>query len=154
MFGVRHGKGFNMAIDLIHHITVAAPADRIYRAITTEEGIRGWWTTDVVMGARVGDKAVFGFHKHSVTFEMRIVELTPSSVVRWRCEESNCPEWIGTTQEFRLEPQADGEVLVKFCHGGWQSDKGHCYPSNTTWGHLMVLLKNYVERGETNLYFT
>ena len=106
------------------------------------------------MGARVGDKAVFGFDKHSVTFEMRIEELTPSSVVRWRCEGGTSPEWIGTTQEFRLEPQADGEVLLKFRHTGWKSGEGYCYLCNTTWGHLMVTLKNYVERGEKKPYFT
>ena len=31
--------------DLIHRIGIAAPAEKIYRAITTEEGIRAWWTT-------------------------------------------------------------------------------------------------------------
>ena len=57
------------------------------------------------------------------------------------------PDWIGTTQEFQLEPHADGEVLLKFCHGGWKPGGDHCYYCNTTWGHLLVNLKNYVERG-------
>ena len=36
-----------MPTGLIHRIGIAAPADAIYRAITTEEGIRAWWTTAV-----------------------------------------------------------------------------------------------------------
>ena len=40
---------FKMPTDLIHLIGIAAPAETIYRAITTEEGIRAWWTTAVKM---------------------------------------------------------------------------------------------------------
>ena len=31
-----------MSTDLIHLIGIRAPADTMYRAITTEEGIRAW----------------------------------------------------------------------------------------------------------------
>ena len=60
-----------MPTDLIHRIGIAAPAETIYRALTTEDGIRAWWTTDVKLGARVGDIAVFGFFDHSTEFQMR-----------------------------------------------------------------------------------
>ena len=43
-----------MASDLIHRISIAAPAESMYRALTTEEGIKGWWTTDVKMDAHAG----------------------------------------------------------------------------------------------------
>ena len=84
----------------------------------------------------------------------RIMRLKSPSLVRWKCTGGSSPDWIGTTQEFRLEPQADGEVLVKFCHGGWKSGGDHCYYCNTTWGHLLVALKDYCEHGVKNPYFT
>ena len=71
-----------MPTDLIHRIGIRAPAETIYRALTTEDGIRAWWTTDVKMDACAGGKAVFGFFDHSTVFEMRIQQLTPSSLVR------------------------------------------------------------------------
>jgi uncharacterized protein YndB with AHSA1/START domain len=40
-----------MPTDLIHRIGIAAPPETIYRALTTEDGIRAWWTTDVKMDA-------------------------------------------------------------------------------------------------------
>ena len=64
---------------------------------------------------------MFGFENHSIEFQMRIEQLAPPSLGRWKCDDNNSPDWIGTTQEFQLEPQADGEVLLKFCHGGWKS---------------------------------
>jgi uncharacterized protein YndB with AHSA1/START domain len=36
-----------MPTDLIHRLGIAAPAETIYRAFTTEGGIRAWWTTDM-----------------------------------------------------------------------------------------------------------
>jgi len=38
--------------------------------------------------------------------------------------------------------------------GGGKSGGDHCYYCNTTWGHLLVNLKNYAERGVKNPYFT
>jgi uncharacterized protein YndB with AHSA1/START domain len=143
-----------MQSDLIHRIEIAAPAEKIYLALTTEEGIKGWWTVDVKMDSHAGGKAVFSFMKHSVEFQMRIEQLTPPSLVRWQCVQSTSSDWVGTTQEFVLEPQPDGETLIKFCHGGWKSGGDHCYYCNTTWGHLMVSLKNYAEHGVKNPYFT
>jgi uncharacterized protein YndB with AHSA1/START domain len=142
-----------MPTSLIHCIGIAAPAETIYEAITTEDGIRAWWTTDVKLGTRVGDAAVFGFFNHSTVFEMRIEALTPLALVRWRCTGGTSPDWVGTTQEFVLTPQPDGEVLLKFTHGGWERGGDHCYFCNTTWGHLFVCLKDYCEHGVKNPYF-
>jgi len=36
-----------MPAALIHRIGIAAPAETIYRALTTEDGIRAWWTTAI-----------------------------------------------------------------------------------------------------------
>lgn len=142
-----------MATDLIHRIGIEAAAEKIYRAITTEEGIRAWWTKDVKMDVDAGGRAEFGFFKRSTVFTMRIEALKPASLVKWTCVGGTSPDWVGTTQEFALEPEADGEVLLKFCHGGWVSGGDHCYFCNTTWGHLLVSLKQYAEKGVKNPYF-
>ena len=142
-----------MPTDLNHRIGIAAATETIYRAITTEDGIRAWWTSDVTMDSHVGGKAVFGFFNRETAFEMRIEALTPASVVRWKCNGGSAPDWVGTTQEFILTPQPAGEVLLKFCHGGWERGGDHCYFCNTTWGHLLVCLRDYCERGVKNPYF-
>ena len=105
------------------------------------------------MDAHAGGNAIFGFFGHSTEFQMRISTVEPFTLVRWQCTGGSAPDWIGTTQEFILEPQDDGEVLLKFCHGGWERGGDHCYFCNTTWGHLLVCLKDYAERGVKNPYF-
>jgi uncharacterized protein YndB with AHSA1/START domain len=142
-----------MTSELIHRIGIEASPEKIYQAITTEDGIRAWWTTDVKMDNHAGGRAIFAFQNHSIIFQMRIEQLTPPSLVLWKCVDSNSPDWIGTTQEFQIDPASDGEVLLKFSHGGWKSGGDHCYYCNTTWGHLLVCLKSYAERGVKNPYF-
>jgi uncharacterized protein YndB with AHSA1/START domain len=46
--------------DLIHEITVNAPAEKVHAAITTQAGLRLWWTDDSVAEPRVGTVAKFG----------------------------------------------------------------------------------------------
>ena len=70
---------------------------------------------------------------------MRIEKLTPPALVRWQSTG-------GTTPEFTLEPR-DGEVLLKFCHGGWERGGDHCHFCNTTWGQLLVCLKDLPSAG-------
>src|SRR5271170_8345307 len=101
-----------------------------------------------MMDASVAGRAVFGFFDHSTNFQMRIEQLTPPALVHWKYTGGSAPDWVGTTQEFILEPDGE-EVLLKFCHGG-----DHCYFCNTTWGHLLVCLKDCAERGVKNPYFT
>ena len=94
-----------MPTDLIHRLGIAAPAEKIYRALTAEDGIQARWTTDVKLDALAGGKAVFGFFDHSTVFQMRIEQLTPPALVRWQCDGGSSSTWVGTTQEFSLEPQ-------------------------------------------------
>ena len=89
-----------------------------------------------------------------MAFEMCISAIDPPALGRCQCIGGSTPDWVGTTQEFILEAQPDGEVLLKFCHGGWERGGDHCYFYNTTWGHLLVWLKDYAELGVQNPYFT
>ncbi len=142
-----------MSKNLRHRISISAPIEKVYQAITTEEGIRAWWTVDVKMGKKEGDKAVFGFFGHSTTFTMRIQKLKAPSAVKWKCVAATSKDWVGTKQEFKLKKDNDGDVVLKFTHSGWKSGGDHCYYCNTTWGHLLVCLKQYVEKGVKNPYF-
>jgi len=42
---------------------------------------------------------------------------------------------------------------LKFRHGGWERGGDHRHFCNTTWGHLLVSLKDYAGRGVKNPYF-
>jgi uncharacterized protein YndB with AHSA1/START domain len=138
--------------DLFHSVPISASPERVYAAVATEAGMRGWWTRDTVMNSKIGGKAEFGFNKREMVFRMTIDELTPNRVVRMRCSGDQ-PEWAGTTQEWKIEPTPEGSVL-NFYHRGWREMTPFCAGCNSMWGNLMFRLKAYAESGHPNPQWT
>jgi len=132
-------------MDLYHHIDIEADADAIYKALTTKDGLRGWWTADSEADEKVGGKAAFGFYHRKMVFRMDIIELKPGKRVVWECTGDH-PEWAGT----RLEWDIGGESLMEgtglsFRHLNWKERSLFCASCNSSWGDLMWRLKAYVE---------
>jgi len=139
--------------DILHSITIEAPPEKIFEALTTQEGLQGWWTADTEAKPEVGSQAVFGFFNRSTVFRMRIDELTPPKRVKWSCE-GEIDEWIDTELQFDLNLQEEGGTLVCFRHGGWRTTDGIYAQCNTTWGTLMFRLKDYAEGKNPGPLFT
>ncbi len=138
--------------EMLHQIQIKAPADKVFQAISTEEGLKSWWTADTEAQPRIGSTAIFGFFKRSTVFKMRIEELTPNRQLKWSCD-SGPDEWIGTKLRFDLQSHPDGDTVVRFAHAGWRSTEGAFPLCNTTWGALMVRLKGYCEGKSPGPFF-
>ncbi len=136
--------GRDVMADMQHEISIAASPEKVYQAITTPEGLRGWWTADSAADARVGSVAEFGFYNRATVFRMRIEELTPGKRVVWSCL-GNDDQWKGTRLTWDIVPDKDGETTLHFVHGGWRATTGYFASCNSTWGALMYRLKDYVE---------
>jgi uncharacterized protein YndB with AHSA1/START domain len=80
--------------DMIHEIPIQASPEKVYAAIASQEGLRGWWTADSTAEARVGSIARFGFGQAGTGFEMRVDVLEPERRMEWSCLGHN-EEWKG-----------------------------------------------------------
>ena len=129
--------------ELRHQIPIEAPAQRVYDAVGTQAGMRGWWTADTRMDEKPGGRAEFGFEQRQMIFRMTIEELEPGRRVVMRCSGDH-PDWSGTTLTWEIAAQDGGSVL-RFTHGGWKSTGDYYASCNSTWGELMYRLKDYVE---------
>ena len=130
-------------IALIHGVPVNASPERIYAAVATQDGMRGWWTRDTAMNAVVGGEAEFGFDKKRLALRMTVEELVPVASVRLRCIGGH-PEWEGTTLEWKIEPTA-GAAMLRFTHRDWREATEFAAICNSRWGQLMFRLKDYAE---------
>jgi uncharacterized protein YndB with AHSA1/START domain len=129
--------------DLLHEIPVDAPAEKVYAALATQKGMRGWWTTDTIMEERVGGLAVFGFLKRATVFRMKVEELAPSKRVVMSCQ-GDVDEWKGTKLTWEIAPNDKGSV-VQFRHANWREATHMFAMCNSSWGELMHRLKDYSE---------
>ena len=129
--------------DLKHQILIKAAPPKVFAAIATSAGLRGWWTADSQTEDHASGKAEFGFDKRGTVFRMKIENREPDKRLIWKCHGDD-PEWTGTTLTWGLSPKGEGTTL-RFTHGDWKSANDYYAMCNATWGELIYRLKNYVE---------
>ena len=132
-------------VDILHRVGVIAPLDDVYRAVTTQEGLAGWWTTETVGTGEVGGKLEFRFGDLG-GFDMEVLELDSAGLVRWRVVDGP-EEWIGTEVVWRLD-QRDDYTIVLFSHEGWREPVEFMYHCSTKWATFLLSLKELVETGQ------
>jgi uncharacterized protein YndB with AHSA1/START domain len=139
-------------VDLVHSIPVKASAAKVFAAIATTEGNRGWWTADSNVDSKVGGKAIFGFENKGAIFRMTVDKLIADREVVMSCHGDN-PEWNGTTLSWRMTSEGD-QTILRFTHSGWKSMSDFCASCNSMWGHLMFRLKAYAETDRADPQWT
>jgi uncharacterized protein YndB with AHSA1/START domain len=131
-------------VDILHRVGMkSASPDEVYAALTTIEGLSGWWATDTKGQTEVGGTLEFRFEPGG--FDMRVLELSPAERVRWEVIDGPA-EWIGTTVRWDLK-QAGDYTIVLFAHEGWKEPVEFMYHCSTKWATFLVSLKQLVETG-------
>lgn len=128
---------------LSHRIRISAPRDRVYLAISTRNGLTGWYTADLQGDPGRGEEALFKFAGHE-PFRWRFTELSPGSRLRWECTEGPGAA-AGTTATFSLSQTTDGRTQVDLDHDGFRGSDPALAACNTLWGILLGHLKSYEE---------
>ncbi|MSU24195.1 MAG: SRPBCC domain-containing protein [Opitutus sp.] len=102
-----------------------APPLAVYNALTTQVGVRGWWTECCVVSPTVGAHAAFVFPYGNFFAVMKILTLKKNKLVEWRCLEGQHDEkagfrdrhdWVGTKISFRLKAIGRAETQLQFTH--------------------------------------
>lgn len=131
-------------VDILHRVGMrGASVDEVYAALTTIDGLAGWWTTDTVGDPRPGGRLEFRFEPGDI--HMRVLETVPSTRVLWEVVDGPA-EWIGTTMRFDLRPEGDWVILL-FAHEGWAEPVEFMHHCSTKWATFLLSLKRMVETG-------
>jgi uncharacterized protein YndB with AHSA1/START domain len=143
-----------------HELLIGSPAEKIYSAITSQEGLSAWWTPGAKAKTERNSVARFAFGPDYFK-EMKITELKPPKQVKWICI-TGVDEWVGTSISFKLQP-GDKETLLKahpeledqiqqersvdkgtlliFHHDDWKEYTPMFAECNYTWGQFLRSLK-------------
>jgi len=132
-------------VEIIHRIGIACASTDVFSALTTDEGLSRWWTTDTSGAGDIGSIIEFRFNDMGPDFE--VVELEKDALVRWRHSGEMPAEWIGTEVSFQLK-SAGNQTYVFFSHSRWKERSefmGHC---SSKWGVFLLSLKEALETGK------
>jgi uncharacterized protein YndB with AHSA1/START domain len=131
-------------MEILHRIGVKdASPDQVYEAISTIDGLAGWWTEDTSGESDVDGVIEFRFLPGG--FDMRVADLDPGRSVRWDVIDGP-EEWLGTTVEWDLREEGD-YTIVLFKHAGWREPVEFMHHCSTKWASYLLSLKQLVETG-------
>jgi hypothetical protein len=119
-----------------------ADVDRVLPALTTLDGVRGWWSPIVTGGTGAGATFHVGFEglDESITVEVARVD---RSGVEWLVREhSGAPDWTDSRISFRIAPHGKGSRL-ELRHEGVRAER-----VRAGWEHFLESLRGLVEVGE------
>jgi uncharacterized protein YndB with AHSA1/START domain len=132
--------------DILHRIGVLTESpEKVYDALTTVDGLAGWWTAETSGDAGPGGVVAFRFPPVG-GFDMEVLEAVPGKKVTWRVADGP-EEWLGTTIDWELRQDGD-YTIVLFKHEGWREPVEFMHHCSTKWGQFLMSLKSLVETGE------
>ena len=130
---------------IFHRLLIKTPVEKVYEALTRQEGLAGWWTPDTKAKPELHSVSRFAFGPEYFK-EMKVEELKPYSKVKWLCIKGY-EEWIGTTVTFELEPHQKGATLF-FHHDGWKEYSEGFASCSYDWALFLRSLKFLCETGK------
>jgi uncharacterized protein YndB with AHSA1/START domain len=136
-------------VDILHRVGIKSSTDEVYKALTTREGLAGWWTSNTRGDGKVGGALQFRFSAGGVEiggFDMKVLELDPARRVLWQVVDGP-PEWIGNKITFELKQSGD-QAIVLFKHQGWKEPVEFMHHCSTKWAIYLMSLKSLVESGQ------
>ena len=132
-------------VDILHRVGVRTTTpETVYEALTTVDGLAGWWTDDTSGTGEVGGVLEFRFPPVG-GFDMEVVEARPGEHVTWRVVDGP-EEWVGTTIDWDLRQDGDYTIIL-FAHQGWKEPVEFMNHCSTKWGSFLMSLKSLVETG-------
>jgi hypothetical protein len=120
-----------------------------HAALSTIEGLAGWWTKEMTGTSKMGGTIAFRFRDPEGdimgAMNMEVVAQNTNKNVHWRCI-SGPKEWVGTDVTFDLTQDGD-YTIVLFGHRNWREAAGFTAHCSMKWGTFLLSLKNLVETG-------
>ena len=120
---------------------------KVYDALTTEEGLTNWWSKATDVEYRVGSEIKFWF-PNNFFMKTRIILLDQNKSVEWECIHGD-EQWIGTKIKFEIIKKEDS-INIKFIHYDWKEKSELFGICNYHWGLYMKSLKSLIEEGKGN----
>lgn len=139
----RRGRSYRRRTNkIIHGLQIHAPASDVFAALSTAEGLAGWWSEEV---RTEGDTHHFTFLE-GFNPRMKVTMSREPDRVAWRCVGGH-DNWRDNTFTFDLT-SAEGETRLLFTQFYAEELDDATYGEyNFNWGCYLHSLKQYCETG-------
>lgn len=135
--------------DIVHRIGIRAPLAKVRAAVSSADGIAGWWTRETTETRKgsgsmaVRFRAPDGTELDRMAFD--VAKVHSGGEVRWRFT-AGPEEWVGTEVTFELARDGDMTLLV-FGHRNWREQVEFMAHCSMKWAVFLLSLRELVEAG-------
>jgi uncharacterized protein YndB with AHSA1/START domain len=129
---------------ILHDLTIAASAAKVFEAVTSPALLDQWWTSRAAGLPRLGETYELGFTPEC-TWQATVTRCTPGSSFELTMGRSDA-DWQDTRVAFAVEPRGAGTAL-RFSHTGWRDANEHFRVSSFCWASYLRILKRHLETG-------
>jgi hypothetical protein len=134
---------------ILMQFDIAADQATVHRALSTETGIRSWWSSRTELGE--GQLRV-SFPDVPQPFEFAVAR-DDEARVEW-VTGGFPPWWAGTTIRWELAPNPDGPgTRLQFGHRDYDADNPVIPIVTPAWAQIILRLKGYAESGTPQPFF-
>ncbi len=134
-----------------HRVRVHAAPSKVYEALATKDGLKGWFTSKIDGEVKQGQRITMSFDGKE-PFHWRVTQLKPDVQVSWACLKGPGAA-KDTTVTYLLKGEGQDQTVIECDHDGWPEGHEALATCNTLWGMLMHRLKDFSESGKPNPAF-
>ncbi len=133
-----------MTYSIKHLFHIDAPKEKVFEAISTINGLAGWWTVQTSGSAAPGGMIEFRFADMGGP-DMKVTEVKTNEKIEWECTAS--PHgWVGHRFTIALDDN-EGKTRVRFSHDGWDRQDDFYAICSFSWGRYMESLRQLCQTG-------
>jgi uncharacterized protein YndB with AHSA1/START domain len=141
-------KLLDTAPDYARTIAIDAPRERVFAALTSLEGVEGWWVDQATGSGGAGDDLNLYFACIEEPFVMHVHQATMEGIHWTSGLHAALPEWNGTKILFDLVERTPASCELHFRHVGLNPGLA-CYNTcESGWNRYLPSLAAYAEKGE------
>jgi hypothetical protein len=140
---MKEGDGISKTVD------IGASPDVVYRAVSTADGLHGWWAKNIKMenGSAGALELTFGGGAH--IWRISFSKGTVPARAEWDVlEQRPLSEMNGTKLVFGIEKESSGSSKLRFQHVGLNPQCACYKDTDAAWDYLMGSLKDFLEKGK------
>lgn len=129
--------------EITHDIPIKASCSTVYKALTTAQGLRSWFTAQAQGSGELGTEWELKFTDQPL-FDWQITSMKDNDNVTWKCLRGPGHS-AGTEVEFNLKTKSDHQCILTIIHRGWKKDDPKFERCIEIWRTLMDYLQRYCE---------
>jgi uncharacterized protein YndB with AHSA1/START domain len=130
--------------------TIGVSPERVFAALTLQDDLMRWWSTDLSALPKVGSLVEVRFNQGAAVRRFEVANLDAPEHVRWLVRQGPQP-WAGTSVRWYLTPE-HGRIRVVFTHDRLPKEGALYTQTRAEWDFYLDSLRSYLEIGRGTPY--